>query len=85
MLTVGRDRYVPPALERLAEHLFDLQVARHAADYDPSHRLTRIDAHQIVDKASHAFELCDQLAGHPMYRLYLLLLLTGDEIARDRG
>lgn len=85
MLTVGRDRYVPPRLELLAEYLIDLQLARHAADYDPAHRLTRIEAHQIVDKARHAFELCDALAGHAMYRFYLLLLLTGDEPARERG
>ena len=85
MLTLGRDRFVPPALELLAEYLIDLQLARHAADYDPAQRLTRTEAHQIVAKAEDAFELCDQLASHPMYRFYLLLLLTGDEIARERG
>lgn len=84
MLTLGRDRFVPPALELLAEYLIDLQQARHAADYDPAGRLTRTEANQIVDKATRAFELCDQLAGHAMYRFYLLLLLTGDEIARER-
>lgn len=85
MLTVGADSYVPPALQLVAKYLSDLQLARHAADYDPGHRLTRIEARQFVDKATHAFTLCDTLAGHPMYRLYLLLLLTGDEIARDRA
>lgn len=85
MLTAGADSFVPPSLQLVAKYLVDLQLARHAADYDPAHRLTRIEAHQFVDKASHAFTLCDQLAGHPMYRLYLLLLLTGDEIARDRA
>ncbi|MCB9542264.1 MAG: hypothetical protein H6703_07445 [Myxococcales bacterium] len=85
MLTAGADSFVPPSLQLVAKYFVDLQLARHAADYDPAHRLTRIEAHQFVAKAKDAFTLCDQLAGHAMYRLYLLLLLTGDEVARDRA
>lgn len=85
MLVGGDASFVPPELGRVARYLMELQVARHDADYDPGHALNRTDARKVVRKAHEAFSLCDGLATHSMYRLYLLLLLGGDRMARSRA
>lgn len=81
----GNDTFIPPAIRDIASDFNDLQIARHEADYDLAHTLTRIAARNYVEKARRACTLCDEMAGHPMYRLYLLLLLGVDRCAKDRA
>lgn len=85
LLTYKADPFVPQPLRKLASYVGDLQEARHAADYDPSHVLDRTSARRIVAKADDAFALCDGMGSDPMYRLYLLLMLGGEAVARDRA
>lgn len=84
LLQVGKDSLVPTELRTVADHFVSLQELRHKADYDPSLRPTRTQAREAVDKADNVFQLCDALGGHPMYRLYQLLLLTGDGVVAER-
>lgn len=85
LLTHKSDPFVPLPLRKLAGYVGDLQEARHAADYDPSHVLDRTSARRIVAKAEDALTLCDGMSNDPMYRLYLLLLLGGEAIVRTRS
>jgi len=86
LLVAGRDdTFISADLHRVASYFVDLQTARHQADYDPAHHLTRISAGQHVEKARDAFQLCDGLSTDPMYRLYLLLLLGIDRCATTRA
>jgi uncharacterized protein (UPF0332 family) len=41
----------PQAVQDLANAFVDLQVARHAADYDPLHRLVRSEVKSEIDRA----------------------------------
>lgn len=85
LLMAGQDSFVPAELETLASYVIELQIARHAADYDRSHQLNRSDVRRIISKAERACVLCDRLSTHPMYRLYLLLLLGGEKLVRARA
>jgi uncharacterized protein (UPF0332 family) len=53
----ARDRKFSPTLCQCAEAFVHLQLARHAADYDPAHRVTRADA-------TAAISLAEQAIGH---------------------
>ncbi len=84
LLEIGQDSFVPAELRGIAGQFVTLQTQRHAADYDPGLKLTRTEVRQVVQQAEDVFGLCDRLAGHPMYRLYQLLLLAGNGIVTDR-
>jgi hypothetical protein len=51
---VARNMTFPQDIKDCADAFADLQKARHDADYDPHHRLTRTDAIEAVEKAREA-------------------------------
>jgi hypothetical protein len=75
---------VSAELQRVARAFRDLQEARHDADYDPSKRFSRQDALNHVDVAEHAFADWEVALADPFRPVFLLLLLTGDSIIKDR-
>lgn len=50
----ARNMAFPQAIKDCADEFVELQEARHDADYDPLHRLTRADALEAVEKARDA-------------------------------
>lgn len=46
----------PSAVQDLANAFVELQLARHAADYDPLHRLTRSEVKTEIDRAERAIK-----------------------------
>lgn len=47
----------PRAVQDLANVFVELQIARHAADYDPLHRLVRSEVKAEIDRAEQAIRL----------------------------
>lgn len=84
-----RDRLPPgatisPALQNVARIFVELQRARHTADYDPIPRYRRQEASSLVERAAEAFEDWQGASGDPLRGAFLLLLLTGESIIKER-
>lgn len=75
---------VSQELQHVARAFVVLQNARHAADYDPFQRYTRQTAKGLVERAEKAFELWDQAGADPFRATFLLLLLTGEGVIKER-
>ncbi len=71
---------LPPDLVALAETFAALQEARHTADYDLSAWYSRATARALVERGHAAFDAVANLRGQPTYGLFLLLLLTGNDV-----
>ncbi len=65
----------PPRLQNVAQAFIDLQEARHEADYNLSHELTRGQALALVRRVQQAFEDWNQVRKTDDARLYLACLL----------
>lgn len=72
------------ALQSVTRAFLDLQQARHDADYDPSKHFTRQGVLTQVDQAEQAFKDWDVASADPFRPVFLLLLLTGDDVMKDR-
>ncbi|WP_437837184.1 hypothetical protein [Sorangium sp. So ce1153] len=72
------------ALQGVARAFLDLQQARHDADYDPSKRFTRQGVLTHVGQAEQAFKDWDVAISDPFRPVFLLLMLTGDAVIKDR-
>ncbi len=57
---------------------------RMAADYDPSKNFTRQGVLTQVDQAEQAFKDWEIASADPFRPVFLLLLLIGDEVIKDR-
>jgi hypothetical protein len=75
---------VSDALQAVARAFLDLQEARHLADYDPSSRTTRQHARNLVTRARQAFDDWQTAASDPFRSLFLVMLLTGDGVVKER-
>ncbi|MDQ2730308.1 MAG: hypothetical protein M3Y56_01500 [Armatimonadota bacterium] len=71
-------------LQHVARVFLELQQARHDADYDPAARFTRQDVLSIVALTEQAFRDWEVAAADPFRPIFLLLMLTGDSVIRDR-
>jgi uncharacterized protein (UPF0332 family) len=79
-----------PELKFVAVTFVDLQQARHQADYDPGHRLTRSEAVDLVERAEAATAAWKAIRktqpGARAYsleaRAFLAALLVHDQVAR---
>ncbi len=75
---------VSPELQQVARSFTALQSARHAADYDPTRRYRRQMALALVERAEKAFVDWESAGTDPLRQVFLLLMLTGDTIIKDR-
>ncbi|MGH9412438.1 MAG: hypothetical protein ACRD0Y_01740 [Terriglobales bacterium] len=66
----------PEALKKFAEIFTDLQLRRHACDYDPGITIFASDAHLANQAAREAIELL-RTVGHEARRDFLSQLLLG--------
>lgn len=70
-------------LQSVAKAFIDLQEARHKADYDASHRLTRSEVNGYVMAAQNAFDTWKRIRNSPEARAVLTVLLVGDRWRRQ--
>lgn len=82
--TASPTHRVPSDLVDVANAFVALQNARHEADYDLTAWYSRATARLLVGRSESAFHALQRLQHDPTYGLFLLLLLTGEEIARPR-
>jgi hypothetical protein len=75
---------VSPQLSELADTFVALQEARHRADYDLAYRQGKQEVGTLLDHAQRAHDVVPQLAGDPIFELFLTLLLTGDKVVVSR-
>lgn len=73
-----------PALQSVARAFLDLQQARHEADYDSSKRFIRHGVLAQVALAEQAFKDWEIASSDPFRPVFLLLMLTGDGVIKDR-
>lgn len=73
-----------PALQSVARVFLELQQARHDADYDPAKRFTRQGVLNLVDLVEQAFRDWDAASSDPFRPVFLLLLLTGEGVIKER-
>jgi hypothetical protein len=71
-------------LQNVARAFLDLQQARHDADYDMSKWLTRQDALLLIERGEQAFADWEAAAADPFRPVFMLMLLTGESVIRDR-
>ncbi|HZU99195.1 MAG TPA: hypothetical protein VFF73_20985 [Planctomycetota bacterium] len=71
---------VPPDLKAVAQAVLDLQQARHEADYNLHEPLTRTEALEFVEKAEQAQKAWKRVRKDDVSDLYLLLLLTSENL-----
>ncbi len=72
------------ALQSVARAFLDLQQARHEADYDPSKRFTRQGVLTQISQVEQAFIDWEATLADPFRPAFLLLILTGDSVIKDR-
>jgi hypothetical protein len=72
------------SLQGVARAFLDLQQARHDADYDPSKRFTRQGVLIQVDQAEQAFKDWESASADPFRPVFMLLMLTGEGVIKDR-
>jgi hypothetical protein len=72
------------ALQSVARAFLDLQQARHDADYDHSKRFTRQGVLTHIAQAEQAFKDWEAAIADPFRPVFLLLMLTGDGVIKDR-
>jgi len=75
---------VPMELVRIATAFVELQEYRHRADYDPTATFTRSDAGTAVARSRAAFADLDVVTATPAWRLFSLLMLTGESVVQSR-
>lgn len=75
---------VSSSLQSVARAFIQLQQARHDADYDLSKGFTRQSALTLVDQAEQALNNWSASATDPFRPVFLLLLLTGDTLIKER-
>ena len=69
---------------RVATAFVALQDDRHRADCDTTATFARSDAESAVARARAAFADLDAVAATPPWRLFALLLLTGEGVIQGR-
>ncbi|MCB2261745.1 MAG: hypothetical protein LGR52_02210 [Candidatus Thiosymbion ectosymbiont of Robbea hypermnestra] len=72
----------PAQLRAVAAAFHELQKARHIADYDVSHRLTRDMALVLVRSAESAFADWEKIRTHEAARIFLVALLMNEKWKR---
>jgi hypothetical protein len=72
------------ALQAVARTFLNLQQARHDADYDLSKGFTRQGTLTLVDQAEQAFNDWTAAGADPFRPIFLLMLLTGDSVIKER-
>jgi uncharacterized protein (UPF0332 family) len=65
---------IEPDLQRLASNFVKLQEARHAADYDLVHTLTKQEAVENIDKARDVFATWKTISKLPHSNVFLMSL-----------
>jgi len=76
---------VGPQLQDVARAFRALQQARHEADYDmSSKRFTRQRTQQLIEQAEQVFTDWGNAAADPWRPMFMLFLLTGDDVAVTR-
>ncbi|MCB2263537.1 MAG: hypothetical protein LGR52_11500 [Candidatus Thiosymbion ectosymbiont of Robbea hypermnestra] len=73
----------PDELDAVAAAFYDLQRARHTADYDLSARLTRDETLTLVRLAETAFADWEKIRTHEAARIFLVALLMNDRWKRQ--
>jgi uncharacterized protein (UPF0332 family) len=71
----GIEQKVPPAVQRVAGALVDLQEERHTADYDNHEQWSATDVQTTLNKANDAFQDWESIRNDPMAGNYLLAML----------
>jgi uncharacterized protein (UPF0332 family) len=65
---------IEPDLQKLASHFVKLQEARHAADDDLVHTLTKQEAEDNIDKAKEVFAIWKTISKLPHSNVFLMSL-----------
>ena len=71
-------------LQGVAQAFLEIQVARHEADHNPAAWFTRQDVLTQVAQTEQAFRDWEVAAAGIHWLIFLLLMLTGDSVIRDR-
>lgn len=72
----------PARLSTVAAVFWDLQTARHSADYDVSYRLTRSQTLALIRRAESAFADWEKIRTHEAARIFLVSLLMNEKWIR---
>lgn len=73
-----------PELQGVAQAFLELQEARHDADYNSAARYSRQEVLTLVSQTERAFRDWSDAAADPFRPIFLLLMLTGDSVIKDR-
>lgn len=66
---------IPSDLEVVANSVIDLQEARHEADYNIGQRFSRLEANNLIDQATAAFQAWQRVRTNPVAHNFLAALL----------
>lgn len=71
---------VPSELREVAHSFVRLQEERHRADYNLASRFSRDEANNLIGRSRDAIELWNSVKDHDVARLYLVALLSWDQL-----